>query len=161
MESSLLLSIAGIIIALGTAIGLGIETWYLKRQLKQAKDNQYDETLRKCMSDLYQVYRTDFDVETKAECELLATRVLDILAILAHLNLEGKLDKKMLEFVKFDLEIGKGIMEWFDEEKLGEKYDPSSSEEIWSNLTRYFKKYKIKTCKQDALPDCIKKFKKL
>jgi hypothetical protein len=151
----------GLIIASGTAIGLIIETIVLFRQLKQAKDNQYDETLRKCMSDLYQVYRTDFDVKTKAECELLATRVLDILAILAHLNLEGKLDKKMLDFVKFDLEIGKGIMKWFDEEKLGVKYDPSSSEEIWSNLTRYFKKYKIKICKEDALPDCIKNFNNL
>jgi len=108
------------------------------KQIKQTVNNQYDETLRKSMSDLYEVYRTDFNVETKAECELLATRILDILAVLAKLNNKGIIDDDLLEFVEFDLEIAKGIMKWYDKEGLGKKYSPSSSAKIWSNLTIYF-----------------------
>ena len=119
------------------------------------------ETLRKSLSDLYEVYRTDFNVETKAECELLATRILDILAVLAHLNNKAKIDDDILEFVKFDLEIAKGIMKWYDEEELGKKYDPSESAKIWSNLTIYFEKHQVKVCKYDALPDCIQNYKNL
>ena len=149
------------IIAVGTVFGLIFQIWFQKRQLKQTENNQYDETLRKSMRDLYEVYRTDFEVKTKAECELFATRILDILAVLAHLNNEEKLPDPILEFVKFDLEIAKGIMKWFDKEGLGKKYNPSSSAKIWSNLTEYFKKHKTKTCKEDALPDCIKNYKDL
>ena len=149
------------IIAVGTVFALIFQIWFQKRQLKQTENNQYDETLRKSMSDLYEVYRTDFEVKTKAECELFATRILDILAVLAHLNNEEKLPDPILEFVKFDLEIAKGIMKWFDKEGLGKKYNPSSSAKIWSNLTEYFKKHKTKTCKEDALPDCIQNYKNL
>ena len=149
------------IIAVGTVFALIFQIWFQKRQLKQTENNQYDETLRKSMRDLYEVYRTDFEVKTKAECELFATRILDILAVLAHLNNEEKLPDPILEFVKFDLEIAKGIMKWFDKEGLGKKYNPSSSAKIWSNLTEYFKKHKTKTCKEDALPDCIKNYKDL
>jgi len=155
------ISIIAVIIAVGTAIALIFQIWFQKRQLKQTENNQYDETLRKSMRDLYEVYRTDFEVKTKAECELFATRILDILAVLAHLNNEEKLPDPILEFVKFDLEIAKGIMKWFDKEGLGKKYNPSSSAKIWSNLTKYFKKHKTKTCKEDALPDCIKNYKDL
>ena len=155
------IAIFAVIIAVGTGIGLIFQIWFQKRQLKQTENNQYDETLRKSMRDLYEVYRTDFDVKTKAECELFATRILDILAVLAHLNNEEKLPDPILEFVKFDLEIAKGIMKWFDKEGLGKKYNPSSSAKIWSNLTEYFKKHKTKTCKEDALPDCIKNYKDL
>ena len=155
------ISIIAIIIAVGTVFGLIFQIWFQKRQLKQTENNQYDETLRKSMRDLYEVYRTDFEVKTKAECELFATRILDILAVLAHLNNEEKLPDPILEFVKFDLEIAKGIMKWFDKEGLGKKYNPSSSAKIWSNLTKYFKKHKTKTCKEDALPDCIKNYKDL
>ena len=150
-----------IVIALGAVSGVLIQLRYQRNQLKQTQNNQYDETLRKSMGDLYEVYRTDFDVETKDECELLATRILDILAVLAHLNNEEKLPDPILEFVKFDLEIAKGIMKWFDKEGLGKKYNPSSSAKIWSNLTEYFKKHETKTCKEDALPDCIKNYKDL
>ena len=149
------------IIAVGTVFALIFQIWFQKRQLKQTENNQYDETLRKSMRDLYEVYRTDFEVKTKAECELFATRILDILAVLAHLNNEEKLPDPILEFVKFDLEIAKGIMKWFDKEGLGKKYNPSSSAKIWSNLTKYFKKHKTKTCKEDALPDCVKNYKDL
>ena len=149
------------IIAVGTVFALIFQIWFQKRQLKQTENNQYDETLRKSMRDLYEVYRTDFEVKTKAECELFATRILDILAVLAHLNNKAKLPDPILEFVKFDLEIAKGIMKWFDKEGLGKKYNPSSSAKIWSNLTEYFKKHKTKTCKEDALPDCIKNYKDL
>ena len=155
------MAVFAVIIAVGTAIGLSVQILVQKRQLKQTQNNQYDETLRRSMGDLYQVYRTDFDVKTKAECELFATRILDILAVLAHLNNEEKLPDPILEFVKFDLEIAKGIMKWFDKEGLGKKYNPSSSAKIWSNLTEYFKKHKTKTCKEDALPDCIKNYKDL
>ena len=155
------IAIFAVIIAVGTGIGLIFQIWFQKRQLKQTENNQYDETLRKSMRDLYEVYRTDFEVKTKAECELFATRILDILAVLAHLNNEEKLPDPILEFVKFDLEIAKGIMKWFDKEGLGKKYNPSSSAKIWSNLTEYFKKHKTKTCKEDALPDCIKNYKDL
>ena len=149
------------IIAVGTVFVLIFQIWFQKRQLKQTENNQYDETLRRSMGDLYQVYLTDFDVKTKDECELFATRILDILAVLAHLNNEEKLPDPILEFVKFDLEIAKGIMKWFDKEGLGKKYNPSSSAKIWSNLTEYFKKHKTKTSKEDALPDCIKNYKDL
>ena len=88
------------------------------KQVQSLKKQQYDETLRKSMSDLYEVYRTDFNVETKAECELLATRILDILAVLAKLNNKGIIDDDLLEFVEFDLEIAKGIMKWYDKEGL-------------------------------------------
>ena len=155
------IAIIAVIIAVGTVFGLIFQIWFQKRQLKQTENNQYDETLRKSMRDLYEVYRTDFEVKTKAECELFATRILDILAVLAHLNNEEKLPDPILEFVKFDLEIAKGIMKWFDKEGLGKKYNPSSSAKIWSNLTEYFKKHKTKTCKEDALPDCIKNYKDL
>ena len=155
------IAIIAIIIAVGTVFGLIFQIWFQKRQLKQTENNQYDETLRKSMRDLYEVYRTDFEVKTKAECELFATRILDILAVLAHLNNEEKLPDPILEFVKFDLEIAKGIMKWFDKEGLGKKYNPSSSAKIWSNLTEYFKKHKTKTCKEDALPDCVKNYKDL
>ena len=161
MEQELLIPV---IIGIGAVAGFAgvlLQNRAINKQLKQTVNNQYDETLRKSMGDLYEVYRTDFNVETKAECELLATRILDILAVLAHLNNEEKLPDPILEFVKFDLEIAKGIMKWFDKEGLGKKYNPSSSAKIWSNLTEYFKKHKTKTCKEDALPDCIKNYKDL
>ena len=153
-----------IIIGLGIIVSFMVVVMQIRsqnKQIKQTVNNQYDETLRKSMSDLYEVYRTDFNVETKAECELLATRILDILAVLAHLNNKAKIDDDILEFVKFDLEIAKGIMKWYDKEGLGKKYNPSSSAKIWSNLTAYFKKHKIKACKDAALPDCIQNYKNL
>ncbi len=153
MELDFAIAIAG-----ATAIGLGIETYFLWKLHRQSQNNQYIETLRKSMDDLYQVYRNDFVVETKEEAELVATRILDILSILAHLYKEKKIDDKMLDFVKFDLQIAKGIMEWFDKEKLSEKYGESSSEEIWTNLKWYFKEKGIKPCENDALPECIKNY---
>ena len=153
MELDFAIAIAG-----ATAIGLGIETYFLWKLHRQSQNNQYVETLRKSMDDLYQVYRNDFVVETKEEAELVATRILDILSILAHLYKEKKIDDKMLDFVKFDLQIAKGIMEWFDKEKLSEKYGESSSEEIWTNLKWYYKEKGIKPCENDALPECIKNY---
>ena len=161
MEIALL---APIIIGLGILGGFIFNAKLIQsqnKQIEQTVNNQYDETLRKSMSDLYEVYRTDFNVETKAECELLATRILDILAVLAKLNNKGIIDDDLLEFVEFDLEIAKGIMKWYDKEGLGKKYSPSSSAKIWSNLTIYFKKHKVKVCKDDALPDCILNYKNL
>ena len=153
-----------IIIGLGIIVSFMVVVMQIRsqnKQIKQTVNNQYDETLRKSMSDLYEVYRTDFNVETKAECELLATRILDILAVLAKLNNKGIIDDDLLEFVEFDLEIAKGIMKWYDKEGLGKKYSPSASAKIWSNLTIYFKKHKVKVCKDDALPDCILNYKNL
>ena len=155
------LATTGLIVAVLTAIGLAFETVYLIKLHRQSQNNQYTETLRKSMDDLYQVYRTDFVVGTKAEAELVGIRILDILSILAHLYKEEKIDDKMLDFVKFDLQIAKGIMEWFDKEKLSEKYGESSSEEIWTNLKWYFKEKGIKPCKDEALPECIKNYNDL
>ena len=151
----------GIVTSIIIAVGIfgGFFMSYL--QIRSLKKQQYDETLRKSMSDLYEVYRTDFNVKTKAECELLATRILDILAVLAKLNNKRIIDDDLLEFVEFDLEIAKGIMEWYDKEELGKKYDPSESAKIWSNLTIYFEKHQVKVCKYDALPDCIQNYKNL
>ena len=136
------------------------------QQVRSLKKQQYDETLRKSMSDLYEVYRTDFNVKTKAECELLATRILDILAVLAKLNNKRIIDDDLLEFVEFDFEIAQGIMIWYDAKDLGKKYDPSKSAEIWSNLNTYFKNREIKgrevkICKDAALPDCIQNYNNL
>ena len=161
MEIALL---APIIIGLGILGGFIFNAKLIQsqnKQIEQTVNNQYDETLRKSMSDLYEVYRTDFNVETKAECELLATRILDILAVLAKLNNKGIIDDDLLEFVEFDLEIAKGIMKWYDKEGLGKKYSQSSSAKIWSNLTIYFKKHKVKICKDAALPDCIRNYNDL
>ena len=155
------------VVAVGTVVTCMVGFITIRAMHKQ----QYDETLRKSMGDLYEVYRNDFNVKTKAECELLATRILDILAVLAHLNNKAKIDDDILEFVKFDLEIAKGIMKWYDGEGLGEKYDSSqhvhkpgmgmSSAEIWSNLDIYFKKHGTKMCKPTALPYCIQNYKNL
>ena len=113
------------------------------------------------MDDLYQAYRTDFTIKTKEECELLAIRILDILAILTHLYKKKKISDELLEFVSFDFQIAKGIMEWFDKEKLAEKYGESTSEKIWTNLKWYFDEKDIKPCKENALPRCIRKFNDL
>ena len=161
MEQELLIPLIIGLAAVAGFTGVLLQNKAINKQLKQTVNNQYDETLRKSMGDLYEVYRTDFDVETKDECELLATRILDILAVLAHLNNKAKIDDDILEFVKFDLEIAKGIMKWYDKEGLGKKYSPSSSAKIWSNLTAYFKKHKVKICKDAALPDCIQNYKNL
>ena len=162
MEWTALISIVSIIAASGAVIGLIVETWYLKKIKDQSENNQYTETLRKSMDDLYQVYRTDFNVKTKAEAELVGIRILDILSILAHLHNKEKITDEMLDFVEFDLQIAKGIMEWFDKEKLSEKYGESSSKEIWKNLDTYFENKKdIKTCKNEALPECIKNYNDL
>ena len=162
MEWTALISIVSIIAASGAVIGLIVETWYLKKIKDQSENNQYTETLRKSMDDLYQVYRTDFNVKTKAEAELVGIRILDILSILAHLHNKEKITDEMLDFVEFDLQIAKGIMEWFDKEKLSEKYGESSSKEIWKNLNTYFENKKdIKTCKNEALPECIKNYNDL
>ena len=161
METALLTPIIIGLSIIGGLVGISMQIRSQNKQIEQTMNNQYDETLRKSMSDLYEVYRTDFNVETKAECELLATRILDILAVLAKLNNKGIIDDDLLEFVEFDLEIAKGIMKWYDKEGLGKKYSPSSSAKIWSNLTIYFKKHKVKVCKNDALPDCILNYKNL
>ena len=156
----------GIFTSIIIAVGIFGGFFMSYQQIRSLKKQQYDETLRKSMSDLYEVYRTDFNVKTKAECELLATRVLDILAVLAKLNNKRIIDDDLLEFVEFDFEIAQGIMKWFDDEKLGEKYNPSKSAEIWSNLTTYFKNREIKgkevkICKPPALPDCIRNYNDL
>ena len=153
-----------IFIAVATMIGLIVQTGFQRKQLKQTENNQYDETLRKLMSDLYDVYRFDIEVKTKDECELFATRLLDILAVVTHLYKKRKISsdeeeaKAMLEFVEFDLRIGKGVMKWFNDKKLYKQYNVSSSEKIWSYLDDYFKNNKIRRCDDKALPHCIKNY---
>jgi hypothetical protein len=118
---------------------LAAVTWKVSaHRTKIAEEKQYAENLRNTMSDLYDVYKTEDSIKSKNQCELFATRLLDILAILTNLSHEKKLDTKILDFIKFDLEIAKSIMMWFNEKKLYEKYDVKRSEEIWSNLSKYF-----------------------
>ena len=151
-------------IAAATATVLIFQTRVQNKQLKQTENNQYDETLRKLMGDLYDVYRFDIEVKTRDECELFATRLLDILAVVTHLYVKRKISsdeeeaKGMLEFVEFDLRIGKGVMKWFNDKKLYKQYNVSSSEKIWNYLAKYFKDNKIRRCDDDALPHCIKKY---
>ena len=186
MEIETLISVIGVLaVVVGSFIGVSLQirsqdknfrlqiqnqNKQLKQQneqLKQSVNNQYDETLRKSMDDLYQVYRTDVNVKTKDGCELFATRILDILAVLAHLNVNKKIDDDILEFVKFDLEIARGIMVWWDDNGLGEKYNhtrkvgSAPAADIWSSLTAYFEKHDTKPCKNAALPDCIRNYDNL
>ncbi len=130
-------SLIAIIVSIGTAIGVIISLYFQRRQLEQTKDDQYIEIVRKTMSDLYELYRTENNLKTKNECELFAVRLLDMLGVLAHLNNNGKISKDILEFIEFDLRIAKGVMDWFDEKNLGEKYN-SNSKGIWSHLDKYF-----------------------
>ena len=151
------ISIIAIIVSIGTAIALIISLIFQWREHRQSVNYQYDETLRNTMSDLYNLYKTEDQLKTKDQCELFAIRLLDILAVLAHLKNEGKISAGVLDFVKFDLSIAKGIMEWFDEKNLGQKYE-ASSQEIWSNLTTYFKENQIETCKPELIPESLKKY---
>ena len=134
-ETNTILTIA--IPTLGLIVGA--VTWKVSaHRTKIAEEKQYAENLRNAMSDLYDVYKTEDSIKSKNQCELFATRLLDILSILTNLSHEKKLDSKILDFIKFDLKIAKSIMMWFDEKKLYEKYDVKNSEKIWSNLSKYF-----------------------
>ena len=118
---------------------LAAVTWKVSaNRTKIAEEKQYAENLRNTMSDLYDVYKTEDSIKSKNQCELFATRLLDILAILTNLSHEKKLDPKILNFIQFDLDIAKSILMWFDEKKLYEKYGVSNSEKIWENLSKYF-----------------------
>jgi hypothetical protein len=118
---------------------VGAVTWKVSaNRAKIAEEKQYAENLRNTMSDLYDVYKTEDSIKSKNQCELFATRLLDILAILTNLSHEKKLDPKILNFIQFDLDIAKSVMAWYDEKKLYEKYGVKNSEEIWSNLSKHF-----------------------
>ena len=118
---------------------LAAVTWKVSaNRTKIAEEKQYAENLRNTMSDLYDVYKTEDSIKSKNQCELFATRLLDILAILTNLSNTKKIDKDVLEFIQFDLDIAKSVMAWYDEKKLYEKYGVKNSEEIWSNLSKHF-----------------------
>lgn len=148
--SWILNNIVSIILA-GVAVIISLGTFYVskqratthQKQLDDARDNQYAEYLRNAMSDLYDVYRTEDSIKSKNQCELFATRILDILAIVTHLSIKNKTTDDVLKFIEFDLDIAKSIMRWYDEKKLYEKYNINNSEDIWKNLSEYFsdKKY--------------------
>ena len=143
--SWILNNIVSIILA-GVAVIISLGTFYVSRQratthqnqLNDARDNQYAEYLRNAMSDLYDVYKTEDSIKSKNQCELFATRILDILAIVTHLSIKNKTTDEVLEFIEFDLDIAKSIMRWYDEKKLYEKYNVNNSEDIWKNLSEYF-----------------------
>ena len=138
-------------------------------QLEDTRKKQYAEYLRNTMSDLYDVYKTEDSLKSKNQCELFATRILDILAIITHLSHGKKVEDEVLDFITFDLQIAQSIMIWFNEKKLYEKYGVKKSEEIWSNLSKYFEIYdheylkngnylKLlpqKLTKYDELPDYV------
>ena len=119
---------------------LAAVTWKVSaNRTKIAEEKQYAENLRNTMSDLYDVYKNEDSIKSKNQCELFATRILDILSILTHLSIKNKtIDDDVLEFIQFDLDIAKSILMWFDEKKLYEKYGVSNSEKIWKNLSKYF-----------------------
>ena len=65
---------------------LAAVTWKVSaNRTKIAEEKQYAENLRNTMSDLYDVYKTEDSIKSKNQCELFATRLLDILAILTNL----------------------------------------------------------------------------
>jgi hypothetical protein len=144
--SWILNNIVSIILA-GVAVIISLGTFYVSRQratthqnqLNDARDKLYGEYLRNAMSDLYDVYKTEDLIKSKNQCELFATRILDILSILTHLSNENKkIEKNVLIFIQFDLDIAKSIVRWFDEKKLYEKYNVNNSEKMWTNLSEYF-----------------------
>ena len=145
MDTIALGSIMTVLLAVA-AVVVSIVTYFISKkradihesQLKAAQSKQYAEYLRNAMSDLHDVYKTEDLIKSKNQCELFATRLLDILAILTHLSNKNKIDDQVLDFIQFDLNIAKSVMFWYDEKKLYEKYDVNKSEEIWSNLSKYF-----------------------
>jgi hypothetical protein len=102
-------NIVSIILA-GVAVIISLGTFYVskqratthQKQLDDARDNQYAEYLRNAMSDLYDVYRTEDSIKSKNQCELFATRILDILSILTHLSNENKKIEKTIIIVIFN-----------------------------------------------------------
>ena len=144
--SWILNNIVSIILA-GVAVIISLGTFYVSRQratthqnqLNDARDKLYGEYLRNAMSDLFDVYKNEDSIKSKNQCELFATRILDILSILTHLSNENKkIEKNVLIFIQFDLDIAKSIVRWFDEKKLYEKYNVNNSEKMWTNLSEYF-----------------------
>ena len=135
---TILLAVAAVVVSIVTYFISKKRADIHESQLKAAQSKQYAEYLRNAMSDLHDVYKTEDLIKSKNQCELFATRLLDILAILTHLSNKNKIDDQVLDFIQFDLNIAKSVMFWYDEKKLYEKYDVNKSEEIWSNLSKYF-----------------------
>ena len=148
---TILLAVAAVVVSIVTYFISKKRADIHESQLKDAQSKQYAEYLRNAMSDLHDVYKTEKDVKTKDQCELFATRLLDILAVLTHLNNTGKISNEILDFIKFDLTIGKGVMEWFDTHNMNQKYN-TPTQEIWSNLNTYFEKHHVDSCMPELLP---------
>ena len=135
---TVLLAVAAVMVSIVTFFISKKRAHIHESQLKDAREKQYAEYLRNAMSDLHDVYKTEDSIKSKNQCELFATRLLDILAILTNLSNTKKIDKDVLEFIQFDLDIAKSVMAWYDDKKLYEKYGVKNSEEIWSNLSKHF-----------------------
>ena len=148
---AIIIAVSSISVSIGTLIYARSRSKNQDRQLTNIEDKQYVELFTKTMSDLHDVYKTEKDVKTKDQCELFATRLLDILAVLTHLNNTGKISNEILDFIKFDLTIGKGVMEWFDTHNMNQKYN-TPTQEIWSNLNTYFEKHDVESCMPQLLP---------
>ena len=133
---------------------------YHAHEVRQSKITTYATILTQTMKDLYELYRNENDLKTKHECEVHVTRWLDCLSVVAHLNNKGKIDKNLLKFVKYDLEIAKRYMIWFDEHELGKQY-ASNANEIWTNLKEYFDKNSVNTAGDETLAKPLKNFKDL
>ena len=136
---SIILAVVAVVISLATFYVSKKRAKTHQNQLDDARNKQHGEYLRNAMSDLYDVYKNEDSIKSKNQCELFATRILDILSILTHLSIKNKtIDDDVLKFIQFDLDIAKSILMWFDEKKLYEKYGVSNSEKIWENLSKYF-----------------------
>jgi len=153
----IIIAISSILLSIGTLVYSRNRSKTQDRQLTNIENKQYVELFTKTMSDLHDVYKTEKDVKTKDQCELFATRLLDILAVLTHLNNTGKIPNEILVFIKFDLTIGKGVMEWFDSHNMNQKYN-TSTQEIWSNLNTYFEKHHVDSCENALLPLVLRNY---
>jgi len=152
MDTIALGSIMTILLAVA-AVMVSIVTFFISRrralihgsQLEDARNKQHSEHLRNAMSDLYDVYKTEDFIKSKNQCELFATRILDILAVLTNLSDNKKINKELLEFIEFDLYIAKSVMTWYDEKKLYEKYNVHNSGDIWIKLSEHLSGMKVTT----------------
>ncbi len=155
MEISLELIIATI--SVGTVI---VTLIYHANEVRQSKIATYATILSQTMKDLYELYRNEDNLETKHECEVHVTRWLDCLSVVTNLHNKRNLDKDLLKFMKYDLEIAKRYMLWFDEHGLGKQYN-SNANGIWTNLKTYFDKNSINTSSDETLAEPLKNFKDL
>jgi hypothetical protein len=149
-----------IIVAIVSAGSVVAALVYHAKQVNQSKGATYATILTQTMKDLYELYRDEEKLKTKHECEAHVVRWLDCLAVVTNLHKQININKKLLEFIEYDLTIAQRYMIWFDEHNLGKKYN-SDANGIWTNLKSYFDSHSIDTASDKTLPTPLKNFKDL